>query len=104
MPTKWLTLKGEAEYFTLRSTDAASAVPSDDYILYVVEFERQSGEWVFVGGYAGEVVTEQRLAVAFAPDRGMTKSFVGARRLHDRSSPELWRSRAPSIRTAVGCT
>lgn len=77
IPMKWLTLKGEAEYVTLRSTDAASAVPSDDYILYVIEFERQSGEWVLVGGYAGEVVTEQRLAVAFAPDRGMTKSFVG---------------------------
>jgi len=77
LPTKWLTLKAEAEYFTLRQTDAASAVPTDDYILYVVEFERQKGEWVFIGGYAGEVVTEQRLAVAFAPDRGMTKSFVG---------------------------
>jgi hypothetical protein len=77
VPTRWLTLKGEAEYFTLRSTAAASAVPTDDYILYVVEFERQSGEWVFAGGYAGEIVTEQRQAVAFAPDRGMTKSFVG---------------------------
>jgi hypothetical protein len=77
LPTKWLTIKGEAEYFTLRQTDAATAVPTDDYVLYVVELERQSGEWVFVGGYAGEIVTEQRLAVAFAPDRGMTKSFVG---------------------------
>jgi hypothetical protein len=77
VPTRWFTLKVEAEYFTSRSTDSAPAVPTDDYVLYVVQLERQSGEWVFVGGYAGEVVTDHRAAITFAPDRGMTKSVVG---------------------------
>jgi len=28
-----------------------------------VQLERQSGEWLFVGGYAGEHVTERRAAL-----------------------------------------
>jgi hypothetical protein len=43
----------------------------------VVQLERQTGEWVLVGGYAGEVVTADRGALAFAPDRGMARSIVG---------------------------
>ena len=73
MPTAWFTIKGEAEYFT----SPASGVRSDDYVLYVLQLERQSGEWVFVGGYAGEAVTERRAAVTFSPDRGMAQSLVG---------------------------
>ncbi len=70
VPTRWFTLKGEAAYFT--SPDQAT----DEYVLYVVQLERQSGEWLFVGGYAGEVVTRSRNAVSFSPDRGLTKSLV----------------------------
>ena len=40
------------------------------------ELERQSGEWVFVGGYAGEAVTRRRSLLDFAPDRGMSRAFV----------------------------
>ena len=42
-----------------------------------VQLERQRGEWAFVGGYAGEVVTRERSLLSFAPDRGMSRSIVG---------------------------
>ena len=70
-PTPWFTLKGEAAYVT--SPEAGS----DEYVVYVLQLERLSGEWVFVGGYAGEVVTERNAPSTFAPDRGLTGSFVG---------------------------
>jgi hypothetical protein len=71
VPLRWLTVKAEAAYVTSQS------LQSDEYVLYVVQLERQSGEWVFVGGYAGEVVTEHRSLLAFAPDRGVTRALLG---------------------------
>ena len=71
MPTRWFTVKAEAAYST------SDTPHTDDFVLYVVQLERQSGEWVFVGGYAGEVVTARRAAATFAPDRGLTRSIVG---------------------------
>lgn len=71
IPTRWLTLKGEAAYFTSTSPLA------DNYVLYVMQAERQQGEWLFVGGYAGENVTERRVQIDFAPDRGLAKTFLG---------------------------
>ena len=89
MPLRWLTIKGEASYFT-------SSTPStDEYVLYVVQVERQTGEWLFVGGYAGEVVTEQRASLTFAPDRGLTRSFVG------RASYTIDPARSVSLEAAV---
>ena len=71
VPTRWFTLKTESSYAT------SSTAGTDEYVLYVVQLERQTGEWLFVGGYAGEIVTADRAAVAFAPDRGLTRAFVG---------------------------
>jgi hypothetical protein len=71
VPLRWLTIKGEASYFT------SSTPGTDEYVLYVVQLERQTGEWLLVGGYAGEVVTNQRASLTFAPDRGLTRSVVG---------------------------
>jgi hypothetical protein len=71
VPLPVLTIKGEAAYF---GTDDSRA---DQYWLYVIQVERQSGEWVFIGGYSGEVVTTARAQVAFAPDRGLTRAFLG---------------------------
>jgi len=85
VPTRWVTLKGEAAYFTSPTSS------NDEYVLYVIELERQIREWVLVGGYAGEAVTENRgvfpgeglqlsggrRLFAFAPDRGIAKSFLG---------------------------
>jgi len=70
VPTKLFTIKAEAAYFT------SASAGTDQYVLYVVQLERQAGEWVFVGGYAGEAVTDRRSAFVFAPDRGLTRAIV----------------------------
>jgi hypothetical protein len=71
IPTRVLMLKGEATYFTSPSST------SDEYVLYVVEAERQIGEWLLDGGYAGEAVTKSTGAFSFAPDRGTARSIIG---------------------------
>ena len=97
VPTKWFTIKGEAAYFT-------SSTPfTDEYVLYVVQLERQTGEWVIVGGYAGEAITVSRSTLAFAPDRGLTRSFV-ARASYTIDPSAAWGSKPPSVRTATACT
>ena len=70
VPTPWFTIKGEAAYFT------SSTPLTDEYVLYVLQVERQTGEWVIVAGYAGEAITARRSTLTFAPDRGMTRSIV----------------------------
>jgi hypothetical protein len=71
IPLRWFTVKGEiASLFT--ASDEA-----DDVVLYVVQLERQSGELSLVAGYAGEIVTERRSTFDFAPDRGLTRAFLG---------------------------
>jgi hypothetical protein len=89
MPSSWFTVKGEVAYFT--TTTAAT----DEYVLFVVQLERQTGEWVFVGGYAGEVVTANRATLAFAPDRGLTKSVIG------RASYTIDPNRSLAFETAI---
>src|SRR5205814_9575836 len=70
--TTWLTVKGEVALCN-SSNDTVN-----DYLLYVLQLERQSGEWFFVGGYAGEAITDGRpRSVGFEPDRGLTKTFLG---------------------------
>jgi hypothetical protein len=71
VPLRWFTVKGEvASLFT--TSDAA-----DDVVVYVVQLERQSGELSLVAGYAGEIVTTRRSTFDFAPDRGLTRAFLG---------------------------
>jgi hypothetical protein len=46
--------------------------------LYGRQLEKQSGEWFLVGGYAGEAITKRGSRIAtFAPDRGLTQTFLG---------------------------
>ena len=71
LPTPWATLKGEVAYFM------SDSPTTDEYVLFVVQAERQFGEWVVVGGYAGEVVTVHRAEFDFNPDRGLSRSFLG---------------------------
>jgi hypothetical protein len=71
VPLRWLTLKGELA--SLRTTSRTA----DDVVVYVVQLERQSGELSLVAGYAGEIVTERRSQLDFAPDRGLTRAFLG---------------------------
>lgn len=70
IPTKLFTIKGEAAYFTSNTKTA------DEYVLWVLQLERTWGEWVLVGGYAGEAVTSRRNPLAFAPDRGFARSAL----------------------------
>jgi hypothetical protein len=71
VPTPWFVIKGEGAYFTTRTP------ATDEFVLYVLQLERQTGEWMFVGGYAGEAVTEHRATSTFAPDRGLARSILG---------------------------
>jgi hypothetical protein len=71
VPLRWFTVKGEiASLFTTSDT-------ADDIVVYVVQLERQAGELSLVAGYAGEIVTERRSSFDFAPDRGLTRAFLG---------------------------
>ncbi|HEY2016346.1 MAG TPA: hypothetical protein VGH38_22735 [Bryobacteraceae bacterium] len=70
VPLPLVTLKAEAAYFT-------SATPlADQYVLYVLQLERQAGEWTFVGGYAGQAITSHGTALTYSPVRGETRAFV----------------------------
>jgi hypothetical protein len=89
VPTPWFTLKGEAAYFT------TSSAGTDEYILYVLQLERQTGEWVIVAGYAGEVLTLRRSTLDFAPDRGLTKSIV------TRASYTIGPTRSATVESAI---
>ena len=89
LPTRWATLKGEAAYFT--SSDQAS----DEYVLYVVQAERQIGEWLLIGGYSGESVVHQRAAASFAPDRGLARAFVA------RASYTIDATRSVAVESAL---
>lgn len=71
LPLRWLTVKGEIATLVTTSQQA------DNVVLYVVQLERQSGELSLVAGYAGEIVTERRSSFDFAPDRGLTRAFLG---------------------------
>jgi len=71
VPLRLVAIKGEAGWF--QSPDHLS----DDYVLYVVQLERQTGEWFFVGGYGGQVVTQRGLQSAdFNPVRGLTRTIL----------------------------
>jgi hypothetical protein len=89
MPLPWFTVKGESAFFT------SSSPTTDEYVLYVLQVERQQGEWAFVGGYAGEVVTRRRSLLGFAPDRGLSRSIVG------RATYTLDTNRSVDVEAAV---
>jgi hypothetical protein len=89
MPLPWFTVKGEAGYFT--TSDAGA----DEYVLYVLQIERQTGEWALVGGYAGEAVTRRRQALTFAPDRGTARTILG------RASYTIDANRSAAVEGAV---
>ena len=92
VPSRWVTIKGEGGYFT------SDDLTADDYVLYVIELERQQGELLVAGGFAGEHVTHQRALGRFAPDRGMTRAFIG------RASYTIDPNRSAAIESAVRTT
>ncbi len=89
VPLRWFTIKAEGAFFS------SSSPRTDDYVLYVVQVERQSGEWLFLGGYTGEAVVAERRELLFAPDRGLTRAFVA------RASKTLDANRSVVAETAI---
>jgi hypothetical protein len=90
VPLKWLTVKSETGYF--HSTDDRV----DDYVQYVIQLERQSGEWFFIGGYGGEIVTRHgTLSRTFDPERGLTRTVLA------RAGYTIDANRSVAIETAV---
>ena len=85
----WVTLKGEAAWFR------APAGQADEYLLYVVQLERQAGEWFLVGGYAGQKVTRAGWGPGFAPDRGLARALLG------RAGYTIDANRSLALETAV---
>jgi hypothetical protein len=71
LPLRRVTVKAEAAYVS--SSSEATA----EYGLYVLQLEQQSGEWLFIGGYAGETVTRQGSTASFSPERGVSRSILG---------------------------
>jgi hypothetical protein len=90
VPLRLISIKGETGYF--QSPDELS----DNYFLYVIQLERQAGEWFFVGGYGGESITKRGLQAAdFNPDRGLTRTILA------RAGYTIDANRSVSFETAI---
>ncbi len=84
-PLKWFTLKAEAAYFW--TTDPYA----DDYGIYVIQVERQQGEWLFVGGLRRRVRHRGPLPALDAGLRvrpGPREHLPGPRLLHARPAQQ----------------
>lgn len=71
VPLSLLTLKGEAAYYTSPTNQ------QDEYLLYVLQLERQIHELRLIFGYAGEVVTAHAETQQFAGERGFARAVFG---------------------------
>jgi hypothetical protein len=70
VPLRWLTVKTEAAYYT--SPDRQQ----DEYVIYVVQFERQIKELLIVAGYAGDAITARTPTLQFSPELGFTRAIL----------------------------
>ena len=70
VPLRWFTVKTEAAYYT--SPDKLQ----DEYMIYVIQLERQIKEFAVVAGYAGDVVTTQRGLLQFSPEHGFARAVL----------------------------
>ncbi len=71
LPLPWFTIKGEAAYYAAPNKD------NDEFVIYVIQLERQIKEWSLVGGYAGDESTKSTNSLQFSPERGFARSFIG---------------------------
>lgn len=71
VPTSLLTLKGEAAYYTSPTSQ------QDEYVLYVLQLERQIHEMQLVFGYTGEIVTAHAETQQFPGERGFARAVFG---------------------------
>lgn len=70
VPLRWFTIKTEAAYYT--SPDKQQ----DEYVIYVVQFERQIKELSLVGGYAGDAISARTPALQFSPELGFARAVL----------------------------
>lgn len=70
IPERWATVKTEVAYYT--SPDKQQ----DEYVIYVIQLERQIKELSIVAGYAGDAVTARSPALQFSPERGFARSVL----------------------------
>jgi hypothetical protein len=70
VPLRWFTVKTEAAYYT--SPDHQQ----DQYVIYVVQFERQIKELSIVAGYAGDAVTARTPTLQFSPELGFARAIL----------------------------
>ena len=89
LPLPWFTVKGEAAYYTAPDHD------NDEFVIYVVQLERQIKEWFLVGGYAGDESTKSTNSLQFSPERGFARSFIG------RAGWTIDSNRSLTVTTAV---
>ena len=70
VPLRWFTVKTEAAYYT--SPDQRQ----DEYVIYVLQFERQIKEFSLLVGYAGDAVTSHRPGLQFSPELGFARAVL----------------------------
>jgi hypothetical protein len=71
VPLPLLTLKGEAAYYTSPTNQ------QDEYLLYVLQVDRQIRELHVLAGYTGEVVTAHAQSPQFLGERGFARAAFG---------------------------
>ena len=70
VPLRWFTIKTEAAYYT--SPDHQQ----DQYVIYVLQFERQIKEVTIVAGYAGDAITARTPTMQFSPELGFARAIL----------------------------
>ena len=70
VPSSLFTFKSEAAYYT------SSTKNQDEYVLYLLELERQIHEVHIIFGYAGEVVTAHGNALQYLGERGFARGLI----------------------------
>jgi hypothetical protein len=70
VPFRWFTVKTEAAYYT--SPDHQQ----DEYVIYVIQFERQIKELSIVAGYAGDAITARTPTLQFSPELGFARAVL----------------------------
>ena len=70
VPLRWFTVKTEAAYYT--SPDRQQ----DNYVIYVLQFERQIKELSIVAGYAGDAITARTPTLQFSPELGFARAVL----------------------------
>jgi len=70
IPLRWFTVKTEAAYYTSPDHE------QDQYVIYVLQFERQIKELTIIAGYAGEGITARTPTFQFSPELGFARAIL----------------------------